>query len=328
MGRAHKSLFFVISFVVVSVLFGGVSSSRVYAQSSLTVNACNTTGTQSKDVVCRCRKNQCRLSSMSAMRAESVTYDGSSADPNLGANGSISGTTVTTYGPGYVCIDGVEKLDANTLRLGQSGNEYVLAQFTLSNVYRELGAGAASLRSDVDPKNSVYVDMFADDINRVSIPKGSFCKLDPQSGVAYWYYPGYFSVIGLNPSGNSEIYGPGGLCENVLFSSKDLFGQQITGTQTFFGCLPNSPNGLVAFIVRLITGLAVFITFLIILINLLQIISNSTNPEIVVNSQKKMTSAIITLIGILFTLTILNIIGIQVIGLDAAGIFSIFTGGG
>lgn len=312
MRNVGKSFFFLLYLVVIGLLFWSVDFSRVYAQSSLTVYACDPTGNLSKDVACRCKKNQCRLSSLRAIDGKDKV-------------GVPVYTSVKKSG--YVCIDGVEKLDSNTFRLGQPGEDQVLSQFTLSNVYKELKAGGASLRDDVDPKNSVYVDIFADDVNRVSIPKGSFCKLDPQSGVAYWYYPGYFDVIGLNPSGNSRIYGPGGLCENVLFSSRDLFGQQITGTQTFFGCLPNSPNGLVAFIVRLITGLAVFITFLIIIINLLQIISNSTNPDIVAQSQKKMQGAIITLIGILFALTILNIIGIQIIGLDAGGIFSIFTGG-
>ncbi|BDQ05081.1 MAG: hypothetical protein KatS3mg084_0599 [Candidatus Dojkabacteria bacterium] len=327
---AHKNLLFVFSFVFMSVLFGGVDFSRVYAQSSFTVNPCKPTGTQSNDVACRCKKNQCRLSSMNAdvLYVNSSNLSAADFDPNLIADGTVSETTALVVSmPGYVCIDGVEKLDANTFRLGEEGNNQVLSNFTISNVYETLETGSASLRADLDPKNSVYVDVFADDVNRSSIPKGSFCKLDPQSGVAYWYYPGYFSVIGLNPSGNSEIFGPGGLCENVLFSSRDLFGQQITGTQTFFGCLPNSPNGLVAFIVRLITGLAVIITFLIILINLLQIISNSTNPDIVARAQKKMTSAIITLVVILFTITILNIIGIQIIGLDAGGIFGLFTGG-
>jgi succinate dehydrogenase hydrophobic anchor subunit len=332
MWSTHKNLLFISFFVLISVPFGGVDFSRVYAQSSFIVQPCEPTGAQSYDVACRCKKNQCRLSSMSAeVPGEFVTdgnYDIASADPNLIAQGPIStSTTATTRRPGYVCIDGVEKLDANTFRLGQQGENQVLAKFTVSNVYQELKAGGSALRDGADPKNSVYVDIFANDVNRTSIPKSSFCKLDPQTGVAYWYYPGYFSVIGLNPSGNSEIFGPGGLCENVLFSSRDLFGQKITGTQTFFGCLPNSPNGLVAFIVRLITGLAVIITFLIILINLLQIISNSTNPDIIIKSQKKMTSAIITLVVILFTITILNIIGIQIIGLDAGGIFGLFTGG-
>ncbi len=322
MRNVGKSFFFLLYLVVIGLLFWSVDFSRVYAQSSLTVYACDPTGNLSKDVACRCKKNQCRLSSLRAIDEVVPVYPVHIGPVHIGSVYYISSKK-----SGYVCIDGVEKLDSNTFRLGQPGEDQVLSQFTVSNVYKELKAGGASLRDDVDPKNSVYVDIFADDVNRVSIPKGSFCKLDPQSGVAYWYYPGYFDVIGLNPSGNSRIYGPGGLCENVLFSSRDLFGQQITGTQTFFGCLPNSPNGLVAFIVRLITGLAVFITFLIIIINLLQIISNSTNPDIVAQSQKKMQGAIIALIGILFALTILNIIGIQIIGLDAGGIFSIFTGG-
>lgn len=290
---------------------------RAQSTPELQVYQCNVSIGPNTDVVedvqCRCPKNKCRLS----MR------------------GSYGVGTQTSF---YACINGSHTIDGNTFRLGQEDNNSQIKEtyhlFKDSNVYKATNSGGEALKSD---SSIVYIDTFAQDVNRVSIPRGSVCKLDPDSGIAYWYYPTYFEVLQgkkaeeIDVTGVPNIFGAGGTCENVLFSSYDLYGNSVSGTKTFFGCLPNSTNGLVAFIVRLITGLSIVITLIIIAINLIQIISNSANSDVVSESQKKMTSAVITLVIILLTLTILNIIGIQIIGLgsDGAGgsIFRFFTGG-
>ena len=302
-----------------------------------------------EDVKCRCPKNQCRLSTreLNGVIASNVQICNAFTpllSPGLGTilqpfcqfvpGSQFFGSQESFYG----CVNGSDTIDGNTFRLGQEDNNSQIKDnyhlFKDSNVYSATNSGGEALKSD---SSVVYTDIFAQDVNRVSIPRGSVCKLDPESNTAYWYYPTYFEVLQgkkaeeIDVTGVPNIFGAGGTCDNVLFSSYDLYGNAVSGTQTFFGCLPNSTNGLVAFIVRLITGLSIVITLIIIAINLIQIISNSTNSDIVSESQQKMTSAVITLVIILLTLTILNIIGIQIIGLgsDGAGgsIFRFFTGG-
>jgi Na+-transporting methylmalonyl-CoA/oxaloacetate decarboxylase gamma subunit len=204
---------------------------------------------------------------------------------------------------------------------------------------------------DLDVTNEVnfgqglnYMDIFSVDVSRQLIPAGSVCRINPNDpqGVASWYYPGYFDVMrGVTPGDPGSSTGNfffGGVCGSlypntgdVIFVQTDLFGRPVGGTRTFFGCLPNSINGVTAFVVRLATGLGIALTFLIILINLIQIMSKSTNPDAVAEHRKKMQSAIITLIGLILSITILSIFGIQIIGFGNEGfggtIFRFFVGG-
>jgi len=221
------------------------------------------------------------------------------------------------------------------------GQDSALNDYTDTKGYQEL----FGLKGNIDPKKSQFTDMFNANGTQAMIPAGSYCKVHPSdpNGVAYWYYPGYFYTLQgrdylqeLENGRNLAGVQVGGACgrgtnETVLFSATDLFGVEVTGTRTFFGCLPNSSNGIAAFVVRLVIGLALFITIIIVGINLILIIGNPTNTELVQESQKKMFAAIATLIGILLTITILNIFGIQIIGFGSEGIggaiFRFFVGG-
>lgn len=346
-GGFYKIAFFILITLLTYFLY--FSHSLLTARAQFTeyveipqveVKKCRADGP--KDVECRCKRDECRLSVFeTANFLECIGRQDLFVDPLCLMNeafeavGDAYDSAIENYS--YICIPGQT---TPSFRLGMeegTPQEDTFKKFTSSNVYEDLRSGGAELRQD-NNNSLVYLDLFAVYDNRAAIPRGSVCKKDPESGIAYWYYPSYLDVMtGSPPSdpgsslGSINLVGIGGACSDVLFSSVDLYGAPVSGTQTFFGCLPNSLNGLVAFVVRLVTGLAIVITLIIIVFNLIQIITNSTNANVVSVAQKKMYGAVITLIAILLTLTVLNIIGIQIIGFGTGGtggsIFKLFTGG-
>lgn len=174
-------------------------------------------------------------------------------------------------------------------------------------------------------EGKIYQKFLVDEFNHLpnnqNIPQGAVCTVLERDGqsFAYWKIP-LDDYFGRDVDENT--------CD-PLFTSVDLFGNEVDGTPTAFGCLPNSFNGLTAFIVRLASGLGTSTTFLIVLINLVKITMNSNNPEVVAESRKKMTSATMTLIGLIASLSILNILGLQILGIGGlgGGLLRIFTGG-
>lgn len=193
--------------------------------------------------------------------------------------------------------------------------------FLLSNdesFYAAMGINYGDLNN---LKKMTYIDFLVFDGTRGSIPMGSFCKYEPTSGQAYWFYPGFAESI---TGGSGTLLTS--KCSDPLFTSVDLFGKKIDGTVTFFGCLPNSINGVVAFVVRLFTGISLFVTLLIIVINFVQMMANPNNSNIIQKSQTNIKNAITVLLGIITGTLILELVGIQILGISS-GILSLFTGG-
>lgn len=310
------ALFFSLFFLVAGIY----SSANAQAAPPNTIQDCDlpnfggvsTVGgsTRNPDVACRCKINECRLSSGGFdLTQQLVPWK-------------------------YACIQGSPN---PSYYLGQDGT---FDQFKDSKIYEDMGLIKnlpGSVQQQTDFKGNLFLDIFAMDALQTNIPIGAVCKThasDP-TGVAYWYFPGYFDVLqGISPNRSNANPALGGACPanaTILFSSVDLFGRPVTGTQTFFGCLPNSTNGLVAFMARLLTGLSLLVTLVIAGINLIQIIMNATNSDAIAEHQKKMISAIVTFIGILLGITLLSILGIQIIGFGSEGIggsiFRFFVGG-
>jgi len=91
-----------------------------------------------------------------------------------------------------------------------------------------------------------------------------------------------------------------------------------TGVWTAIGCVPidkNNPNGLISLILTLGLGLAGGIAFLLILFGGLQIMTSAGNPEQLNAGRELVTSAVIGLILILFSIFLLQFIGINIIGI-------------
>jgi hypothetical protein len=264
------------------------------------------------DADCKCPRNQCRLSKL--------------ATPSYGGNSENGQGTdrVLLAAEDYLCVGAGEVLtDALP-----SASDYK-AKATLDGQDTD-GDGDSGVDSSGKVYDTFYTDEFSRLPNNQNIPQGAVCTIaggyDPdQSGAqAYWFNPNYF-----NPE--KRAGGPviDRSCEmRPLFVQRDLFGNPVTGVSTFFGCLPGSVNGIVAFVLRLLIGLTGFVTFLIILINLLKIVGNSSNPDVVAESQKKLTSAVVTFIVLIMSVTILNIVGVEVLDITSlgGGVLSIFLG--
>ncbi len=261
-----------------------------------------TSAVESHDAACACAPTQCRLSVF--------TLD----DPNTAKD--IVRKTVVGVGQ-YQCVN------ANTNIENSPDASYF--QYTDIHWTRNFAKDELKLQQEIrDQMPEVYMDEFSADIQRRYIPGGAICRLAEDNSVAYWYNPYYFDIV----DGDANAL-PGGQCVTPVLVETDLFGNSVRGTETFFGCLPNSVNGAVAFAVRLASGVAGGLTVLVIIINLIKMMASSTNPDAVAAARKKLTSAIITLFGLFLSLTIISILGLQIIPLGdyGGGILTIFTGG-
>lgn len=94
-----------------------------------------------------------------------------------------------------------------------------------------------------------------------------------------------------------------------------------TGINTAIGCIPVSNiNDLIAFILRWAIGIGGGIAFLLIAFAGFQIASSSGNPERLQAGRELLTSAIAGLIMLVFSVFILRIIGIDILGLGGLGL--------
>lgn len=89
---------------------------------------------------------------------------------------------------------------------------------------------------------------------------------------------------------------------------------------TAIGCIPiSSTNDFLAFILRWAIGIGGGIAFLLILVSGFQIMTSSGNPERLQGGKELMTSAIAGLVMLIFSIFILRIIGIDILGLENIG---------
>lgn len=92
---------------------------------------------------------------------------------------------------------------------------------------------------------------------------------------------------------------------------------------TAIGCIPiSNTNQLIAFILRWAIGIGGGIAFLLIIVSGFQIMTSSGNPERIQAGKELMTSAIAGLIMLVFSVFILRIIGVDILGLGGFGLLS------
>jgi len=90
------------------------------------------------------------------------------------------------------------------------------------------------------------------------------------------------------------------------------------GILTAIGCIDPEPTELIKVILRLATGVAGGIAFLLMIFGAFQMITSSGNPEALKAGQDRFSSAIIGLLFIIFSVLILKIIGVDILGLSKA----------
>lgn len=92
-----------------------------------------------------------------------------------------------------------------------------------------------------------------------------------------------------------------------------------SGINTALGCIPTSETGFFDYFFRIGIGLAGGIAFMLILYGGLKIMMSAGNPEHLNEGREIVTSAIFGLLLIVFSVFILRIIGVNVLGLPGFG---------
>ena len=116
-----------------------------------------------------------------------------------------------------------------------------------------------------------------------------------------------------NPRGTWECVN----CKPAFGTNKDLYGKDVDGVNTAIGCLPTSINGVVSATIRISLGVAGALAFIRIALALIRLITDGANPETVKNSHAAITSSIIGLLVIIFSVFILNLVGVQILNLNS-----------
>ncbi|MBI3485851.1 hypothetical protein HY025_02795 [Candidatus Daviesbacteria bacterium] len=92
-----------------------------------------------------------------------------------------------------------------------------------------------------------------------------------------------------------------------------------TGIKTAIGCIPTQPQQLVQGFVRVISFASGGIALLLMIFGAIGIITSAGNPERLKQSQEQFTSAIIGLLFIIFSVLLLQIIGVDILNIPGFG---------
>lgn len=118
----------------------------------------------------------------------------------------------------------------------------------------------------------------------------------------------------VNPTtGKSNCTGGSG--QSCTPGSTDPNSKGPGGIRTAIGCVPTEPKALVEGLLKYGTLAAGGIAFLIMIIASLQMITAEGNPESIKGAQEKFYSAIIGLLLIIFAVLLMQVIGVDILGL-------------
>lgn len=87
------------------------------------------------------------------------------------------------------------------------------------------------------------------------------------------------------------------------------------GILTAIGCIPTEPGALIKGFLKFATGIGGGIAFLLMLLGSFQMITSQGNPDNLKKGNEQFTSAIIGLLFIIFSVLLLEIIGIDILGI-------------
>lgn len=101
--------------------------------------------------------------------------------------------------------------------------------------------------------------------------------------------------------------GKQGACQSCMADGK--------GAWTAFGCIKTDPGAFVGEILRIGIGIGGGIAFLLILFGGFQILTSAGNPEQLAAGRELVTSAIMGLLLIIFSVFLLRLIGFNILGI-------------
>lgn len=119
---------------------------------------------------------------------------------------------------------------------------------------------------------------------------------------------------GMNCSGSNCSSSAGQTCDPTNGTAGGT-----GGIMTAIGCVPTSINQLIPAILRVALLAAGGIALLLMAIGALGMVLSNGNPEALKNSRARFTSAIVGLVFIIFSVLLLKIIGVDLLGLNVFG---------
>lgn len=87
------------------------------------------------------------------------------------------------------------------------------------------------------------------------------------------------------------------------------------GFKTAIGCIPTNPDQLVQAVLKFVIGISGGLAFLLMLLGAFQMLSSAGNPETLHAGKDRFTQAIIGLLFVIFSVLLLQIIGVDILGL-------------
>lgn len=88
------------------------------------------------------------------------------------------------------------------------------------------------------------------------------------------------------------------------------------GIETAIGCIHTSPVGFIKDFLKFILGIAGGLSFLLMLLGVFQMLSSAGNPDTLRAGQERLTSAVIGLLLVIFAVMLLQIIGVNILGIE------------
>lgn len=92
-----------------------------------------------------------------------------------------------------------------------------------------------------------------------------------------------------------------------------------SGSWTVFGCIPSRPQDFIAIVLKFCLGIGGGIAFMAMLFGSFMLLTSAGDPQRINGGKQILTYSIIGLLVILFSVFILQLIGIQILGLPGFG---------
>lgn len=89
--------------------------------------------------------------------------------------------------------------------------------------------------------------------------------------------------------------------------------------QTAIGCIPTNPSEFAQAVLKFVLGIGGGLAFLLMLLGAFQMLTSAGNPETLHAGKERFTDAIIGLLFIIFSILLLQIIGVDILGLRELG---------
>lgn len=131
---------------------------------------------------------------------------------------------------------------------------------------------------------------------------------------------GYCQVVKIHWCCSSSIPTPGkyfepSTCDKCVFEQGGVCLEKVEGLDTAIGCIPTDPSEFIYVFRSILIGIGAGIAFLLMIVGAFFVLSSQGVPERLQRGKEIFTGAIIGLLLIIFSVFILDLIGIDILGL-------------